>query len=256
VIKGRVIDTSIEAPQYPSSRAECAQFNEEVGELVKIVYEEHEACLADKGIPNESSGSCSKPGCQTLHDARAELSKAQSKGYAACNAALNERQRSERWGNSGYGTDMDEFKTALKSGPISAVRQLVKQHINEVIDKIFGYGSPIVKNGLNAGMAANAMVSSFADLQKACREKSYVALNACNKEMLTSIQQLPSMVPSTYSSAPGISMIQNAMRNRLNLMIRDTFDQSDRAGEQIEEITVERPSSSRHRRVTPRIENN
>jgi hypothetical protein len=256
VIRGRVIDTRIEAPQYPSSRAECAQFNEEVGELASVVNEEHEACLANKGIPNGPGGTCTKPGCQKLHDAREELNALRSKGYAQCNAAVNERQRSERWGNSGYKTDLEEFKSSLKAGPVSAVKNLVKQQISDVIDKTFGYASPIVKDGLNVGMAANTMVSSFAAMQKACKEKSRVALNACNREMLTAIQSLPSMVPSKYSGDPGISMIQDAMMTRLNLMMRDTLDQMDRVSEQIDEVTEDRPPPSRRRRITPRIENN
>jgi len=256
VIRGKVIDTQVEAPQFPSSRAECSQFNEEVGELIKIVHDEHEACLADKDIPSRSGGTCTKPGCQKLHDVRDELTKTQSKGYAECNAAVNERQRSERWGSSGYKTDFEEFRSALKAGPVSAVKGLVKQQINDVIDKTFGYASPLVKDGLNTGMATNAMVSSFSSIQKVCKEKSTVALNACNREMLMSIQNLPNMVPGKYSLDPGISLIQNAMMTRLNLIMRDTVDQMDRVGEQIDEVTEDRPPSSHRRHVTPQIENN
>lgn len=257
VIKGRAIDSKVEAPQYPSSREECSQFNEEIGEMIKAVHEEHEACLADKGNTNESSGgTCSKAACQKLHDARDELTKARSKGYSECNAAINERQRSESWGKSGYGTDMDEFVSALKSGPISAVRTLVKQQINDIVDKTFGYASPVVKGGLKAGMAADTMVSSYLAMQKACEEKSTAALNACNREMIASIQKLPSMVPTKYSSDPGISIIQQAMMARLNLILRDTMDQMDRASEEMDEVTESRPAPNRRRRVTPRIENN
>jgi hypothetical protein len=257
VINGHVIDTGrIQAPQFPSSRDECAQFHAEVSELSKQVSEEHEACLANKNISNGSGGSCTKPGCQKLHDARAELSEALSKGVSECNAAVNERQRSERWGNSGYGTDLDEFKSALRSGPISAVRKLVKQEIEQVIDKTFGYASPVVRSGLNVGLASNTMVSSFTKLQEACKQKSTAALNACNKQMLTSIQELPGLVPSKYSADPAISLIQKAMMSRLNLITRDTLDRIDQIGEQIDEVTEERAPPSRRRRITPRIENN
>jgi hypothetical protein len=257
IINGRVIDTgNIEAPQFPSSREECAQFRDDVSELAKQVNEEHEACLANKSVPNGNGGSCTKPGCQNLHDAREELSNALSKGFSECNAAINERQRSERWGNSTYGTDLDEFKSALRSGPISAVRSLVKQKIGEVIEKTFGYASPVVSSGLDASLAAQTMASSFGKLQEACKEKSTVALNACNKEMLTAIQRLPSLVPIKYSADPGISLIQNAMLSRLNLTMRDTLDRIDQIGEQVDEITEERPSPSPRKRITPRIENN
>lgn len=257
IVKGRVIDTAnIEAPQFPSSREECAQFRTDVSELAAQVNEEHEACLANKSIPNGSGGTCTKPGCQKLHTAREELNQALSKGYAECNAAVNERQRSERWGHSTYGTDLDEFKAALKSGPVSAVRSLVKQKIGEVIDKTFGYASPVVKSGLNTGMAANTMVTTFTQLQQACKEKSAAALNACNKEMLSAIQKLPTLVPTKFSADPGISLIQSAMTSRLNLMMRDTLDQVDRLDEEIDEVTEARPPPSRRRRTTPRIENN
>jgi hypothetical protein len=212
--------------------------------------------LANKGISNGNGGSCSKPGCQKLHDAREELSKALSKGVSECNAAVNERQRSERWGNSTYGTDFDEFKSALRSGPISAVRGLVKQKIGEVIDKTFGYASPVVRSGLNAGLAAQTMASSFTKLQEACQQKSTVALNACNKEILSAIQRLPSFVPGKYSTDPGISLIQSAMMSRLNLSVRDTLDRVDQIREQVDEITEAQPAPHRRRRITPRIENN
>jgi hypothetical protein len=256
VIKGRVIDTRVDAPQFPTSREECTQFHAEVGDLAKLVNEEHEACLADKSIRSGGGGTCTKPGCQKLHDAREELNAARSKGFAACNAAVNERQQSERWGKSTYGTDLDEFVSAVKSGPISAVRTLVKEKINDAINDTFGYASPVVKSGLNVGMATNKMVSSFSKLQEACKQKSSVALNACNKEMLTAIQKLPSRVPSKYRADPGISLIQDAMMARLNLVMRDTLDQVDRVGEQIDEVTEARPMPSRRRRTTPLIENN
>lgn len=257
VIKGRVIDSKVEGPQYPSRREECSQFFDEIGEMIKAVSEEHDACLADRSNANESTGgTCSKPACQKLHDTRDELGRVRHKGYSECNAAVNERQRSERWGNSGSRTDMGEFMSALKSGPVSAVKAVVKQEISNIIDKTFGFASPVVKGGLNAGMAAETMVSSYQAMQKACKEKSAATLNSCNREMLNSIQKLPSMVPSKYSSDPGIGLIQRAMQARLNLILRDTMDQMDRVSEEIDEVTESRPAPSRRRRVTPRIENN
>lgn len=257
VINGRVIDGKVEGPQFPTSREECSQFNEEIVELIKTVNEAHEVCLADKGNSNESNGgTCSKPACQKLHDTRDELSRARTKGYSECNAAVNDRQRSDRWSNSGYNTDLGEFVSALKSGPISAVRVAVKQEINSIIDKTFGIASPVVRGGLNAGIASDVMVSRYQAMQKACKEKSAAALNACNREMLDSIQQLPRIVPMKYRGDPGIGLIQRAMRERLNLIVRDTLDQMDRVSEEIDEVTESRPSPSRRSRVTPRIENN
>lgn len=257
VIKGRVIDSKVEAPQFPTSRAECTQFNNDIGDLIKTVHEEHEVCLADKGNASESNGgTCSKAACQKLHDAGDELTKARSKGYSECNAAVNERQRSDRWASSGYGTDMEAFVSAIKSGPISALKSIVKDEINNIIERTFGYASPAVKGGLKAGMAADQMVSSYQAVQKACKEKSAAALNACNRELLNSIQRLPSMVPTNYSSDPGISIIQQAMMSRLNLIMRDTLDTMDRVSDQIDEVTESNPAPSRRRRGTPRIDNN
>ena len=264
MIGGRLIDTNIEAPQYPINREECAQFRADVSELHKQVNEAHDACLADRnaqsggGSGGDPQGRCSKPACQKLHTARDELSTAMSKGYGQCMEAINERQRSERWGNSTYGTDLDEFKAALKSGPISAVRSLVKKEIDKIIDKTFGYAAPSVKSGLDVAQKTNTIVTNFSKLQAACKTKSSAALNACNKEMLATLQDLPSMVPGSVSGDPGISLIQRAAMTRLNLIMRDTLDQVDRLGEQMDEVTADdsRPSQrSTRRRVTPRIEN-
>lgn len=275
-INNRLVNTDINPPLAPASRADCDDFRTQSQSTLKALAEAHDACLSqscngDCGFSGplydaRKGSKCSKPACQSLHNSRDEVQEAISTGHSKCMAQVRADEADERSRAAGPEPRYDDFRDAISriaSGPAAAARRVVRAKVNDVIGYAFGPASPYIRGGIKVGATSAYLWNHAQNIRASCGVHSATVAGECDKELVNTFESLATRVPSQLRYDPAIGLIQRAMMERLTIVLGDVSKEMENLERDIDNVTTDSappkrpppPSSGRSRGARAVIEN-
>ena len=285
IINGRPVDSSdVRGPYAPSSHEECDSFKEDANKTMKVIGEAHDQCLENNrgrggGLESEARlpdgrkvERCSVLFCQELHTARDEYRDKVRETYSQCLVEVDKRGRG--YGSSGASeartstTDRDDALSyamrRLPRGPIEGVLKYVKEKVSDAIDnainKYFGIDAKFGSQGVKVADATYFFGDNVKKIRADCAEAHDAKVQAqCDEVLIDAFSSLPRKVPTQFRYDPAIELIQRAMMEKLQAVMRDVntnMREVEQGMNDISDNSSAVPSTSRRRsRTTPLIEN-
>lgn len=274
IVDGRPIDVDVHPPFLPASESECNAFQSQATVTTKILEEAHEECLEN----NRSGGAgndvevrlpdgrrvtrCTIPLCQSLHSARDEYRDKLKAAYSQCIAEARERSHDSLAGGqySSIGDEEAYASRRLPKGPIQGLVKYVKSEFTAAVDNYFGNKSRSINKGIEVSDAIGFFSHATQDLHAKCVDsKDAKILRECEETLIDSISSFPRKVPLKFRYEPGIDLIQRAMMEKLQLVMRNMDSHMENVQSAIDETSISEPvrqsESVRRRSRTPLIEN-
>jgi len=236
LFNSKLIQTALPTPFLPNTEEECDNYKGAADALRKELYEAHEECLKNEdgpssrelGVTEAEGGTCSRAACQNLHTSRHKVGRDAAQGYTRCLEEVRQRGQVAEGVRTRADSDLEYSLQRLKSASARGARVVVRQVMGEVISQVFGTNSRFVKQGLKVGTTTEFLWErTDAVLQKCYEESTESKRRECNKEVLHTVQTLPSRVPYSVRGDPAVGLIQSAMLDKLNLMLGDVMQQAD-----------------------------
>lgn len=281
-LKGRLfpVETAdVRGPFLPSRVEECEVFKEEAGLMAKEISQAHDQCLeryrgasgagdSEMVLPDgRKVARCTVSYCQELHVARDEYGENAREAYARCVREVRGReQQTDSGRESGHSSSMersDELEYGgerLFRGPKDGLWKYAKQEMAGAIDKYFGPLGRVGTHGLRAADATEFLWSSASKIREQCAAaQDEKVKDRCDQELIDAITTLPRKVPSEFRYDPVVELIQRAMMEKLQRIMRDVHGNLEEVRRGMEESaynSVSRPiMPSRRGRTSPLIEN-
>lgn len=83
------------SPLAPTAYEQCTELRARWDELHAQVHQQHEACLQSNQQGESGGGSCSRAGCQGLHDLRDQIDRDRTAAVSACRSQVEDHRRAE-----------------------------------------------------------------------------------------------------------------------------------------------------------------
>jgi hypothetical protein len=274
IVDGRPIDIDVHPPFLPASESECNVFQAQAMVTTKILEEAHDECLKN----NRSGGAgidvevrlpdgrratrCTTPLCQSLHSTRDEYRDKLKAAYSQCMAEAQERSHNSLVGGqySSVGDEEAYVSRRLAMGPIQGLVKYVKAEFTAAVEHYFGSKSRFLNKGIEVSDAVGFFSRATQDLHAKCAEsKDATILRECHEALIDSISSFTRKVPVKFRYEPGIDLIQRAMMEKLQHVMRNIDSHMENVQSAIDEMSISEPVQpdglARKGRRTPLIEN-
>lgn len=279
-LNGRLlpVDTDVQGPLLPSSREECERFKEEANKTDKEITQAHDQCLETY---RGSSGSldsemrhpdgrkmsrCTVSFCQHLHTGRDEYREKAHEAYSQCLREVQKREqpygaRSATSDDSTKHEDLHDYALERSfKGPKEGLWKYAKQEISNAIDKYFSSYARMGNQFVRVAEATDFLWSSTSKIRSKCAEAHDAQVRTkCDQELIDAISTLRRKVPTEFRYDPAIDLIQRAMMEKLQVIMRDVNANLEEVQQGMDDVARDSsapPSAARRRsRTTPLIEN-
>lgn len=137
---GRIIDTSVQEPFYPTDSSECYEYAANIETRQRELSKLHDQCLADNSTsPKVTSSSphiCSNSACQNLHTARDEINQLNASScFQNLQAYLSKSQKRSVTPRSETYSTVREITSATRKGPKSYLQEKATEAVKSAVAK-------------------------------------------------------------------------------------------------------------------------
>lgn len=279
-LNGRLlpVDTDVRGPLMPSDREECERFKEDADKTGKEISQDHDQCLeAHRGSGGSLDGEmgqsdgrkvsrCTVSFCQHLHTGRDEYREKVHEAYSQCLREVRQKEQSygARSVTSDDSAEHEDFHDYVLErsfkGPKEGLWKYAKQEISKAIDKYFSSYARMGKQSVRVAEATDFLWNSTSKIRSKCAEAHDAQVRTkCDQELIDAISSLPRKVPTEFRYDPAIDLIQRAMMEKLQVIMRDVnanLKEVQQGMDDVAENGSVPPSAARRRsRTTPLIEN-